>query len=223
LTATPEQLAELLGLANVPDFPPRFNVAPTQQVAAVRVLTQGGDRQLELLRWGLVPFWAKDIKIGSRMINARSETVASKPAFRAAFKRRRCLVLADGFYEWRRTPDGKQPYYITLEHGGPFAIAGLWERWDKGEEGPVETCTLLTTTPNPLVEQVHNRMPVILEPDDYDLWLDPELQDRARLEPLLRAFPAEQMMAVPVSTLVNSPRNDRPDCQLPVGEPLVVE
>ena len=160
LTATPEQLAELLDLAQVSDFPPRFNVAPTQQVAAARVLIEGGGRQLDLLRWGLVPFWAKDLKFGSRMINARAETISSKPAFRAAFKRRRCLVLADGFYEWRRTPDGKQPYYITLEDGRPFAIAGLWERWTGGEGEPVETCTLITTTPNALVEHGYFLVPV---------------------------------------------------------------
>lgn len=220
LTATPEQLAELLGLDQVPDFEARFNVAPTQPVAALRVLVQGEGRQLDLLRWGLVPFWAKDAKIGNKMINARAETVADKPAFRAAFKRRRCLVLADGFYEWRRTPEGKQPYYITLEDGGPFAFAGLWERWDKGEGEPLLTCTLITTTPNALMQQVHHRMPVILSPGDYDLWLDPAVQDRERLLPLLRPFPAERMLAVPVSTLVNSPRNDLPECQEPVGPPL---
>jgi len=221
LTASPEQLAELLGIEEVEDFAPRFNIAPTQEVPVARVLLQGDGRQLDLLRWGLVPFWAKDPKIGNRMINARAETVAEKPAYRTALRRRRCLVMADGFYEWRKTPEGKQPYYITLEHGGPFAIAGLWEKWDKGD--PILSCTLLTTTPNELVARVHNRMPVILAPEDYDLWLDPGVQDPEALRHLLGPFPAAQMMAVPVSTLVNSPRNDQPDCQLPVGPPLEPE
>ena len=170
-----------------------------------------------MLRWGLIPFWAKDSKIGTRMINARSETVAEKPAFRAAFRQRRCLVLADGFYEWQRLERGKQPFYIRQRDEGPFAIAGLWEYWE-GPEGGIESCTLLTTQPNDLVRPLHNRMPVILHPDDYDLWLDRSVQEPALLQPLLRPYSPEDMMAYPISTWINKPENDGPRCIEPLAQ-----
>jgi putative SOS response-associated peptidase YedK len=172
---------------------------------------------LARLRWGLIPSWAKDPAIGNRMINARAETVAEKPAFRAAFRRRRCLVVADGFYEWARGGKPRQPYFIRMHDDRPFAFAGLWESWQGPDEGPVESCTLLTTEPNELLEPIHNRMPLILGEDDYDQWLDPALQRPDALQPLLRPLPSDQMTAEKISTYVNSPANDDPRCIEPVG------
>ena len=211
LTLSGDALAEAFDLAEVPELSPRYNVAPTQEVATLRQDAPGTAPGLTLMRWGLIPRWAKDKSIGNRMINARSETVAEKPAYRGPFKRQRCLILADGFYEWMKMPDGKQPFHIRLHDGEPFAIAGLWDRW-KGEDGTIESCTLLTTSPNPLVGDIHNRMPVILPREHYGTWLDPSESDRERLERLLVAYPAEAMEARPVSRLVNSPANDSPAC-----------
>jgi len=212
-----ETIAEQFQLPEVPSLSPRYNIAPTQPVAAVRQPPGNGGRELAMLRWGLIPFWAKDPKIGARMINARSETVAEKPAFRAAFRRRRCLVLADGFYEWQRLERGKQPFYIRRHDEGPFAIAGLWEHWE-GPEGKIESCTLLTTQPNDLVRPLHNRMPVILHPDDYDLWLERNVQEYALLQPLLHPYPSEDMLAYPISTWINKPENDSPRCIEPLAQ-----
>ena len=191
---------------------PRFNVAPTQQVAAV---VRGPDGlRLGTLRWGLVPSWATDDRGGARMINARSETVDRKPAFRDLFQHRRCWIPADGFYEWRRDPDGgKTPMHIRLPGGRPFVFAGLWDRWD-GPEGPVHTCTVLTTEPAASIAEIHDRMPVILPVESRDRWLDPSASQEA-LKALLRPYPG-QLEAYPVSTLVNSPDNDDPDCRTPV-------
>jgi putative SOS response-associated peptidase YedK len=174
-------------------------------------------RQLVLFKWGLVPSWAKDAKIGNSLINARAESVAEKPAFRAAFRRRRCLVVADGFYEWQRTGSKKQPYFIRLADDRPFAFAGLWEFWEGPDHSALETCALITTGANELMEPIHDRMPVILAPDDYDRWLDPALQTPEQLQPLLRQFPSGAMVAYPVSTHVNSPRNEDPRCIAPAA------
>lgn len=212
-----ETLVEQFQLFEAPTLSPRYNIAPTQPVAAVRQSPGNGGRELVLLRWGLVPSWAKDPGIGARMINARSETVAQKPAFRAAFRRRRCLVLADGFYEWQRLERGKQPFYVRLHDGRPFAFAGLWEHWEGPDETMLDSCTVLTTEPNDLLRPVHNRMPVILEPKYYDLWLDPGVQEAELLQPLLRLYPSEGMLAYPVSTWVNSPGNDGPQCIEPLA------
>jgi putative SOS response-associated peptidase YedK len=216
--ATPEQdLAVQFNLPEIPDLKPRYNIAPTQAVAAVRVPGPESDRELVMLHWGLIPFWAKDPGLGARLINARSETVADKPAFRAAFRRRRCLVPADGFFEWQKQ-NGKQPFFIRLKNGRPFAFAGLWERW-QGEEGSaIESCTLLTTRPNELLRPLHNRMPVILHPHNYALWLDPDAQDVDALHRLLDPYPSGEMDAYPVSRYVNSPRNEGPDCIVPLPE-----
>lgn len=217
LTAPGDAIVEAFSLPEVPDLRPRYNIAPTQEVAAVRRGKEG--RGFAWLKWGLVPRWAEDPSIGNRMINARSETAAEKPSFRSAFKKQRCLVVADGYYEWKKLPDGtKQPYYIRLKGGAPFGIAGLWEHWE-GEGGPVDSCTLLTTSPNELAGSIHDRMPVILAPEDYDLWLDPAVADRAKLEALLRAYDGEKMEAWPVSRFVNSPTNDGPRCIEPVAGP----
>jgi putative SOS response-associated peptidase YedK len=209
-------LAVQFNLAEIPDLQPRYNIAPTQPVAAVRLNAEGAAREMVLFYWGLIPFWAKDPGIGARMINARAETAAEKPAFRAAFKRRRCLVVADGFYEWQKQDGGKQPFFIRMKEGKPFAFAGLWEHWEGGDGSVIESCTLLTTEPNELLRPVHNRMPVILHPRDYELWLDVGVEDARRLRPLLRPFPAAEMEAYAVSRRVNSPENDDPS----VIEPL---
>jgi putative SOS response-associated peptidase YedK len=187
------------------DLKPRYNVAPSQQVPVVR-LDKDGQRELAMLRWGLIPSWASDPKIGYKMINARAETVATAPSFRAAFKKRRCLIPATGFYEWKKLEDGsKQPYLIGMRDGAPFSFAGLWERWDKGE-APIETCTIITGEPNSLVAELHNRMPAILEPEDYEAWL--RAADTAIPQAMLRPFPSQLMQAYPVSKRVNSPKND---------------
>jgi putative SOS response-associated peptidase YedK len=169
-----------------------------------------------VLRWGLIPPWADDPQIGSRMINARSETAPGKPSFRRAFRERRCLIPADGFYEWQRTNGAKQPYFIHMEGRGPFAFAGLWESWSKGGEGEVRTCTILTTEANALVGEIHDRMPVILAADAYDVWLDPA-SERDELTGLLAPYPEDEMEAYPVSRFVNSPQNNDPRCIEPAA------
>ncbi len=211
-----ETLAEVFELPTAPELPPRFNIAPSEAVAAVRVAGAEPLRELALLRWGLVPPWADEPKVGSRMINARAETVATNGAFRSAFRRRRCLVPADGFYEWQRQEHGKQPFYIHMRDDAPFAFAGLWEVWE-GKDGTVlETCTVITTEPNELMQPIHNRMPVILDQADYARWLDPRMNDPESLKAFLRPFPSEKMAAYPVSRLVNSPSNDAPECLAPL-------
>jgi putative SOS response-associated peptidase YedK len=207
-------VAEQFGLLEVPQFEPRFNVAPSQPVAVVRMTTDQGQprRQLAWLRWGLVPAWAKDPAIGNRLINARAETAAGKTAFGAAMRRRRCLIVADGFYEWRPTGRSKQPYYVRLRDDRPFGIAGLWEAWEGAGHSTLESCALLTTAANDLVRPIHDRMPAIIAATDYQPWLDPLLEDPRLLLPLLRPYPSAEMTAHPVGTLVNSPRNEDPHC-----------
>src|SRR5262245_42206111 len=204
-------LAERFDLTGFPELKPRYNIAPSQQVPVVRLGVDGG-RRLELVRWGLVPSWADDVSIGYKMINARSETVAEKPSFRAAFKQRRCLVLADGFFEWQPRDGKKQPWLFRIQGGEPFAFAGLWERWEKGEGEPLESCTIITTEANDTVRPVHNRMPVILPQDSLAAWLDPEVKSADVLLPLLKPYPAAAMTTVPVGLRVNNPKFDGPEC-----------
>jgi putative SOS response-associated peptidase YedK len=206
-----EAVAEAFALGEAPDLLPRFNVAPGQPVAVVRQEPRAEGRELVFLRWGLIPAWADDPSIGDRLANARSETAATKPSFRRAFRSRRCLVVADGFYEWQRTNGRKQPYFVGLKNDRPFGLVGLWERWERGGE-PVESCKVLTTDANELMRPVHGRMPVILPPDQYALWLDHRCQDTAKLAKLLRPYPSKDMLAYRVSTVVNDPRNDVPQC-----------
>lgn len=195
---------------------PRFNIAPTQTIPIV-CAGREQPREWAEVRWGLVPSWAKDSKIGARMINARGETVAEKPSFRSAVKNRRCLIPADGFYEWAKTDTGKQPNYIHFNDGRAFAFAGLWERWHKSEGETLDTCTIITTTPNALVAELHDRMPVILAPDVFSEWLEPRPLAPDRLQDLLVPCPTDGMEAYPVSTHVNRPANDDPECVLAVG------
>jgi putative SOS response-associated peptidase YedK len=211
LRSSGEAVADTFDLAEVPDLLPRFNIAPSQPVAVVRQEPGAEGRELAFLRWGLIPAWADDPAIGNRHINARSETAATKPFFRSAFRSRRCLVIADGFYEWQKASRRKQPYFVGLKRDLPFGLAGLWERWDKDGE-PVESCTILTTEANELMRPIHERMPVIVPPKKYDLWLDPRCEDTRKLARLLRPYPPKTMRAYRVSALVNNSRNDVPQC-----------
>jgi putative SOS response-associated peptidase YedK len=206
-----EAVAEAFGLPAAPDLVPRFNIAPGQPVAVVRQEQQARGRELAFLRWGLIPAWADDPASGDRLANARSETAATKPSFRRAFRSRRCLVVADGFYEWRRANGRTQPYFVGLKNDRSFGLAGLWERWDRHGE-PVESCAILTTDANGLMQPIHERMPVILPPDRYGLWLDLRCQDTDKLAKLLRPYPSKDMLAYRVCPLVNNPRNDVPQC-----------
>jgi len=263
LTDPGDELIRHFQLSGLPaEYTPRYNIAPTQPVLAV---IDADGRRAGMLRWGLIPGWAKDPAIGNRMINARAETLVEKPAFRSAFRRRRCLIPADGFYEWKTVSGRKQPYRIVRKDGGVFAFAGLWESWrppggadaagraqaadpadaadgagaagpagaaggrtgvsasdgagDAGRDGPViYTCTIITTDANETLQPIHHRMPVILSPEDYDLWLDRDIDDPEVLRPLLRPSPAGELRAYPVSTYVNNPRNEGPDCIAPLEE-----
>lgn len=225
-TATPETIAKHFKLPDMPLFKPNYNVSPSHKVAAVRLYQESAKREGVLFRWGLIPSWAKDMKIGFQCINAKAETVGEKPAFRSAFKKKRCLIVADGFYEWQKVigRDGKprkQAMRICRKDGAVFAFAGLWESWggvqpaggpDKpgGQQTePIESCTIITTEPNELMTAIHNRMPVILSPSDYDAWLDPVSQPDT-LKALLRPCSHETLEAYPVTALVGNPRNNAP-------------
>jgi len=198
------------------DWSPRYNIAPTQPVAVIRQNPTEPTRELSVVRWGLVPSWAKDSSGAAHMINARSETASEKPAFRDALKFRRCLIPADGFYEWQRSGRTKQPYCFEVVGGKLFAFAGLWDRWRDPSGNPVETCSILTTTPNDVTAPVHDRMPVILDPDCYDLWLDPGMSDVRVVSDLLTPYDARLMRCYPVSTRVNHTANDDEECSAPV-------
>jgi putative SOS response-associated peptidase YedK len=199
-------------LKDLPRLVPRYNVAPSQDVPIVRANAEG-ERELVFARWGLIPSWSKGPKAEFSTINARAETVAAKPAFRSAFRRRRCLVPATGYFEWAVRPGSKtkQPYYIGLCEGEPFAFAGLWERWERGETA-VESCTIIVTEANELTRPIHDRMPVILPEADYELWLSADARQAEHLQSLLKPFPSELIRAYPVSTEVNNPRNDSEKC-----------
>lgn len=214
LTVDPADLQDLFGLSEPPphDLVPRYNIAPSQPVA---VIANADQRKLELFKWGLIPSWAKDSKIGYRLINARAETLAEKPSFRTALKRRRCLILADGFYEWKKDGKNKTPMYIQLNDGTPFAFAGLWETWKGPDDTLIKSCTIITTDANALLKEIHDRMPVILPDKAWPLWLTPEELPAEKTLPLLKPFAASRMKAVAVSALVNNPRFDSPECVVP--------
>jgi putative SOS response-associated peptidase YedK len=198
------------------NWSPRYNIAPTQCVPIIRQHPKEPRRELSLVRWGLIPLWAKDASGAAGMINARSESATTKPAFRDALKCRRCLIPANGFYEWQRTRTGKQPYCFEVNDGELFAFAGLWERWKDPDGNWIKSCSILTTTPNAVTAAVHDRMPVILDPDNYDLWLDPGFSDVAAVPELLRPYDARLMRCYPVSTRINRAANDDEECVKPV-------
>ena len=215
LTVDPAELKDAFADFKFPKkFAPRFNIAPTQPVLAI---PNDGTSQADFFLWGLIPSWAKDPSIGNRLINARGETLAEKPAFRGGYKYKRCLILANGFYEWKSEPGTKTkvPYFIHLESGDVFAFAGLWDEWHSPDGSTVRSCTIVTTSPNELMSKIYNRMPVILQPSDYTEWLDATPRTPESLTHLIQPFSAKLMDAYPVSTLVNSPANDRAECIAP--------
>ncbi|MBT8136074.1 MAG: SOS response-associated peptidase [Gammaproteobacteria bacterium] len=218
--APAEAVTRIFGVEDPPDIEPRFNIAPTQFVPIIRA-DSDGERSVSMLRWGLVPFWAKDKAIGNRMINARAETLSEKPAYKSPFRKRRCIVPANGFYEWKKQGSVKQPYFIS--HGGdkPFGMAGLWARWRDGEndDETLETFTIVTTAPNEAVAPLHNRMPAIIDTSHFTQWLDPENHDTAALQELLLPPPAEPVTVWPVSRRVNDPKND--EAELVTADSLI--
>ncbi|MBV6625779.1 MAG: SOS response-associated peptidase [Rivularia sp. (in: Bacteria)] len=220
LIAEPERLKEIFEISDISncEFEARYNIAPTQNVATVLSDSESEKRQCQLLRWGLIPSWSKDSKIGPRMINARAETLAEKPSFRSAFKRRRCLVLADGFYEWKNLANRKQPYYFQLQDKQPFAFAGLWEEWQSPENEKINSCTIITTDANELLQPIHHRMPVILQQPDYQKWLDPHVRNTELLQELLHPLQSEKMTSYAVSIRVNNPNHNSLECIKPERE-----
>lgn len=209
-TSVPE-IARILGAETNAEFAPSYNVAPSRHVPVCRASAEGR-RELSLLRWGLVPHWAKELSDRYRMINARAETVADKPAFRGPFRSRRCLVPADGYFEWKAGPERKQPYFIHRNDDSPVFLAGLWDRWEKGQDGSLDSFAIVTTSASERLSSVHDRMPVILDPDDHEAWLNPELKNPKDLLSLLKPNPGKELLLTPVSTFVNNPRNDDPRC-----------
>ena len=200
---------------------PNYNVAPTQKI--ITVIKHNNENKLEKLHWGLVPFWAKDISIGSRMINARAETVSQKPSFRNAFRKRRCLIPADGFYEWKGEKGNKQPYYVSIPSGEPFSFAGLWETWtdkETGEESVYKSCTIITTAASESIREIHHRMPVILDPKFHEKWLNADIQDPKALQVIINDGIIHDMKYYSVSKFVNSVKNNHPNCIKPVDENL---
>lgn len=215
LTVDPAELREKFPGADFPpQFAPRFNIAPTQPVLAI---PNDGRNQADFFIWGLIPTWAKDPSIGNRLINARGETLAEKPSFRGSYKYKRCLVLADGFYEWKAQPGTKAkiPHFIHMKDRQPFAFAGLWDEWNTPDGSQIRSCTIVTTEPNEVVAPIHNRMPVILTPDAYAQWIDPAVRTPDSLQALIKPYPADEMAAYPVSTVVNDPKNDRAENVVP--------
>jgi putative SOS response-associated peptidase YedK len=226
LTASPDDLREAFGLDELPRIDAHYNVPPSRPVGVVRIVRGSSRRTLEALRWGLVPTWAKDAKIGNKLALARAETVATTGAFREAFRLRRCLVAVDGFYEWRRDPGqapkaAGSPFFVRRPDGRPFALAGLWSRWVSPDGEVIESCAIVTQAARPPLEAIHDRMPIVLPPDVWDRWLDPALTDPGALAPLLvPSEPDLALVAYAVSSRVNDPRNDDPSCLEPAGEPV---
>jgi putative SOS response-associated peptidase YedK len=215
INLSPDLVAKVFGLAEVPDLSPRYNVAPSQSIPVIREAADGS-RRLSMMRWGLVPAWAKEV--GEGLINARSETVNEKPSFRQAFRQRRCILVASAFYEWQKVDNAKLPYCIRMADGAPMPFAGIWETWRSPEGQVLETCAILTTNANATVAPIHDRMPVILHPDEIGLWLDREVHEVEKLAELFMPYPADRLEAYRVSTLVNSPANDTSACIEPSPE-----
>ena len=219
LTTTPEAMRRLFDTKGpLANLPPRYNIAPTQAAPVVREAEDGSGRELVMLRWGLVPSWSQGPDHRYSMINARAETVAAKPAYRGPFRERRCLVPASGFFEWRERGGNKQPYHIGLKRGAAFAFAGLWEPWAGGQGEAIESFAIIVTTANELLRPIHERMPVIIDPDDYGSWLDGGAAATDRARALLKPYPGEAMVAYPVSTRVNNPKHDDAQCLEAISE-----
>ncbi len=219
LRLPPKSMAEQFDIDEPLDFAPRYNIAPTQPVLALRGRPgHESKKEFGFFHWGLIPFWAKDPSIGYRLINARSETAAEKPSFREAFKYRRCLISADGFYEWQKLREQKRPFFFHMKENREFAFAGLWEHWSGPDGSEIESCAILTTDANALMAPVHNRMPVIIAPEDYELWLFADMRKKDDLTKLLSPFAEESMEAFPVTARVNNPRNEGPACVEPAGD-----
>ena len=214
---TPEEITGHFNLKKKPNLVPRYNIAPSQNIAVVRLTPYTPERKLAVLRWGPIPFWAKDRKVGYKMINARAESVADKPAFRAAFRQRRCLIPATGFFEWSHKNKTKQPYFIKLKDSNILAFAGLWEHWAGRDGEVIDSCTIITTGANETVGNIHDRMPVIIEPELYDRWLDPGTDEKILLS-LFTPFPDKKILAYPVGIEVNNPKNDNPNCLVEMKE-----
>jgi len=208
-----------LRLEKLPDLQPRYNIAPSQGIAAVRANPNGGERELAIFNWGLVPFWAKEPSIGYKMVNARSETAASKPAFRGPMRHHRCLIPADGFFEWKGARGAKHPYYFRRPGRDPFCFAGIFDHWGAADGSEIESAAILTTAANDFMAPIHDRMPVVIPASAYDRWLDPEQQRPAELNDLLRAPPEDFFVREPVSPLINHVKNDLPECVEPASEP----
>jgi putative SOS response-associated peptidase YedK len=213
---SPELLAEVFGVPVLEEIPHRYNIAPSQPVPIIREAATDG-RYLSSIRWGLVPHWAKDPSIGNRMINARCETVHEKPAFRQAIRARRCIVPASGFFEWAASPEGKSPHYVTMRDGSPLAFAGIWDSWKTPEGEILETCAILTTTANSLMAPLHDRIPVLLHPSEFELWLDRSMNNPEKLQRLYQSYPAELLQEREVSSMVNNPTHDTPENITPVN------
>lgn len=210
LSCSAEQIAEIFLLSEIPELTPRYNIAPTQFIATVSQNSKSENRQFNWMRWGLIPSWAKDKKMGAKLINARVETVTEKPSFRKAIRQRRCLIIADGFYEWQTKKDQKQPYYFHLENHQPFAFAGLWERWKSPEKEEIISCTILTTEAHEEIRSIHHRQPIIIPENLYSQWLNPQLTEPQEILPLLTSQAA--LKHYPVNLVVNKPTHDEPDC-----------
>lgn len=211
-----ELLEKIFGTPLLHNIQPHYNIVPSQQVTVIRT-SPDGIRSIDSMRWGLIPSWAKDPSIGSRMVNARSETVDVKPAFRNPLKHRRCIIPANGFYEWEEVNGKKKPLYVKMKDDTPMLLAGLWDHWKTPEGNIIESCTILTTPSNELIKPLHDRMPLVLEVASSDLWLDPKVTDPERLKPLFLPYPSDKMDMYPVSEIVNSPKNDTPECIVPLS------
>lgn len=214
---TPDLVKKVFGIIEVPDWPARYNVAPSQLVPVIREAADGS-RRLTMMRWGLVPSWAKEP--GDGLINARSETAHEKPSFRHALRQRRCIIPSSGFIEWAKADGKKLPFYVRMADGAPMPFAGLWEAWRSPDGQMLETCTILTTMANAKVAPIHDRMPVILHPDEFGLWLDRQVHDPEKLAPLFAPYPSDRLTTYRVSTVVNNPANDSPKCIEPICDPV---
>lgn len=215
LTVSPNTLSNLFNTEWSSPFKPRYNIAPTQQVPVVRSSPEDNSLHIDLLKWGLIPSWAKDPSIGSHMINARSETLEEKPSFRTAFKHRRCIIPASGFYEWQMVDKRKQPYYISMNNNIPMLFAGLWDHWKAPDGTVIESCSIISTSSNEIISSLHDRMPVILPEHDINAWLHSSTT-ADELKSLLKPCPSDLMQLYPVSNVVNSPKNDSPECIQPI-------